>query len=559
VSRVSQLNTVQAICVMEDGASDHGIGAVGRRMFVPSGVWPRDIDGPAYFNPLTMAWVLDPPRITHGGGLLALGPGLGKTLITIALTMLKRGETLAAMDADPLSMCSVGTVVVVEEYLQSHWRDQIRLHAPGAAVGTRGHLYRPKPAAYVDFVVVDADTLLAAAAVSKLRINRLCYDEAHKLVRHAPRLHALKIAANAVWAITATPGHALYLSQHFDNITKVLDFPKLDPACAKFFPDRFNDLRAMIISGGGGVVTDDLLPNLVTTNTYVPINGADRRELDSIVAASHVDLADDRTLHDVIHAARRSSAYVREPPQNTNGLRAYARLPVVNKAGLFGADDDCSICYDAIRHPVAIACGHVFCYECATRFVTNECALCRVPFQAGDLRAVVSAVVSGPQPAPPAPGKSVWRFTTAVDAVLRAVRANEQRARAGKTIIFCDTAFVVPLSTHLRSSAGLGSLWFLSATSERRRNATITAFKADPSKRILVIDISLNAGLDLPCADNILFACLDPVSPDSHVFKQAVGRVRRLSQTSAQVRADILHFETYGAVKSYLLGRAAAV
>jgi hypothetical protein len=32
----------------------------------------------------------------------------------------------------------------------------------------------------------------------------------------------------------------------------------------------------------------------------------------------------------------------------------------------------------------------------------------------------------------------------------------------------------------------------------------IDLFKTDAAKRVLVIDIALNAGLDLPCADNII-------------------------------------------------------
>jgi hypothetical protein len=43
-----------------------------------------------------------------------------------------------------------------------------------------------------------------------------------------------------------------------------------------------------------------------------------------------------------------------------------------------------------------------------------------------------------------------------------------------------------------------------------RQETAIDLFKTDAAKRVLVIDIALNAGLDLPCADNIIFACREP-------------------------------------------------
>jgi hypothetical protein len=63
------------------------------------------------------------------------------------------------------------------------------------------------------------------------------------------------------------------------------------------------------------------------------------------------------------------------------------------------------------------------------------------------------------------------------------------------------------------------SLFYLEDMSRPTGDA-IDLFKTDAAKRVLVIDIALNAGLDLPCADNIIFACREPMS-DSHVFQQA--------------------------------------
>jgi hypothetical protein len=61
------------------------------------------------------------------------------------------------------------------------------------------------------------------------------------------------------------------------------------------------------------------------------------------------------------------------------------------------------------------------------------------------------------------------------------------------------------------------SLFYLEDMSDRRPRST-------SSKPTLQSECCyrhrLNAGLDLPCADNIIFACRTHV--DSHVFQQAV-------------------------------------
>jgi hypothetical protein len=545
-----QLNTLQAMNVMEDPTSLHGIRYVKNSSEKQIDIWPRDCPEPIYFAPLTLKFSVNPIRIEHTGGLLSLGPGLGKTLLVITHTMLKRAATLAKIKAAPMERCSVGTIVVADEYLHTHWRDQIALHAPRAKVGTIYNLTRPKPNSYVDFVILTLPGLLGLSGYFNMTINRICYDEAHSLASKVKNIDALPFKVDHIWAVTATPGHAKYLAQNFDNITKVLRFPAVHPVCSKYFPDAFNSLRNMIISGGGGVVTDSLLPNLITVNTHVPLNDHDLAELASIRSMPHVTL--DQFRISQISTAVRSSMAFNAPASHAdnNQLRPYTQLQVIGADNLF-ADDDCCICMEPMQQPVALPCNHVFCYGCMSGIVQHNCALCRVPFVLGSVKQVIHAAVEGPA-LPPVVIKSTWTFTSTVNAVSDAVEANEQRINSGKTIIFCDTDFVLPLSTHLRTAHGVQSLWYLEEATAQVKEEAIHRFKTDPTRRVLVIDIALNAGLDLPCADNIIFTCRDAISPDSHVFRQAVGRIRRISQASTTVRANILHFEKYETIRDIL-------
>jgi Rad3-related DNA helicase len=86
---------------------------------------------------------------------------------------------------------------------------------------------------YADFVIVTIHQLMDSASKSPLRMNRLCYDEAHVLAAKITKLQSqYHIPSNAdhLWAVTATPSHAKYLSENFGNITKVLVFRR-QPVC----------------------------------------------------------------------------------------------------------------------------------------------------------------------------------------------------------------------------------------------------------------------------------------------------------------------------------------
>jgi hypothetical protein len=264
-----QVNTLQAMRVMEDPESSHGLRHVRNSEELQTSIWPRDSPNPILFAPYTMSFSLQRANTEHTGGLLALGPGLGKTLIMIAHTMLKREEGMAKHRSDVMGRCAIGTIVVADPHLHTHWREQIALHAPSAVIGNDDSILRPRKQ-YADFVIVTIHQLMDSASKSPLRMNRLCYDEAHVLAAKITKLQSqYHIPSNAdhLWAVTATPSHAKYLSENFGNITKVLRIPAVNPVCCKYYPDTFNALRKMIISGGTDVVADSLLPKLITINT----------------------------------------------------------------------------------------------------------------------------------------------------------------------------------------------------------------------------------------------------------------------------------------------------
>jgi hypothetical protein len=59
-----------------------------------------------------------------------------------------------------------------------------------------------------------------------LRMNRLCYDSARTGGQDHKLQSQYHIPSNAdhLWAVTATPSHAKYLSENFGNITRCFVF-----------------------------------------------------------------------------------------------------------------------------------------------------------------------------------------------------------------------------------------------------------------------------------------------------------------------------------------------
>jgi hypothetical protein len=137
--------------------------------------------------------------------------------------MLKR-EGMAKHRSDVMGRCAIGPSSL-RILTSTHWREQIALHAPSAVIGTDDSIRRPRKQ-YAD-VIVTIHQLMDSASKSPLRMNRLCYDEAHVLAAKITKLQSqYHIPSNAdhLWAVTATPSHAKYLSENFGNITKVLLF-----------------------------------------------------------------------------------------------------------------------------------------------------------------------------------------------------------------------------------------------------------------------------------------------------------------------------------------------
>lgn len=252
-------------------------------------------------------------------------------------------------------------------------------------------------------------------------------------------------------------------------------------------------------------------------------------------------------------------------------------------------DIDCPICLCAIprEETVLTTCGHQFCMDCldadgrgrvrnermrlqgeAARGrpindeMTIRCATCRAPLRIlNDLKIInrSPAVAAAPpqqqrqdeeqekeqeeveaqeqqDPEQEQVGEDYSRFGSKVRCILEQIWAIQDREDAKKIIVFAQSHHLLHLIGDALASFGLPFVYVEGQYAQRN----IDRFRRDESIRVILLSSerrqqrSTIAGLDLPEA-NYIIAAHPPLGEDEECYqtmKQAIGRIRRIGQTS---------------------------
>lgn len=135
----------------------------------------------------------------HGGGVLSLAPGFGKTVLGLAFSAQLKVRTM---------------IIVHKEFLANQWRDRIKEFCPGATIG---RVQQDEMDTDKDFVIAMIQTLCVRehAPDDFDSIGLLIVDEAHHIGAAAFSQTMFKVAAKYTLGLTATP-------ERKDGLTDIL-------------------------------------------------------------------------------------------------------------------------------------------------------------------------------------------------------------------------------------------------------------------------------------------------------------------------------------------------
>jgi hypothetical protein len=171
-----QINTLQAMRVMEDPESSHGLRHVRNSEELQTSIWPRDSPNPSYSHRTRCHSLHNGPapdrRATRAGTRT-------RKAIMIAHTMLKREEGWRNTDRTSWG-CAIGpsSLRILTSTLAGTDRSS---RAFGCHRNRRQHPTTQKTFRHRDHTSADG-----LGFQSPLRMNRLCYDEAHVLAAKIP-------------------------------------------------------------------------------------------------------------------------------------------------------------------------------------------------------------------------------------------------------------------------------------------------------------------------------------------------------------------------------------
>jgi hypothetical protein len=197
-------------------------------------IWPRDSPNPILFAPYTMSFSANGPTL-HRRATRA-GTNRKDTDHDRAYDAQARGRDGETQIGRHGALC-------YQDHRRcgsspTHWREQIALHAPSAVIGTYDSIRRPRKQ-YADFVIVTIHQLMDSASKSPLRMNRLCYDEAHVLAAKITKLQSqYHIPSNAdhLWPSRLRLHMPSTYLRTSETSQRCFVF-RQTPCAAKYYPD----------------------------------------------------------------------------------------------------------------------------------------------------------------------------------------------------------------------------------------------------------------------------------------------------------------------------------
>lgn len=228
-------------------------------------------------------------------------------------------------------------------------------------------------------------------------------------------------------------------------------------------------------------------------------------------------------------------------------------------------NETCCICRDAMERPTLTPCQHMFCYECIQQSYEHDpqrrCPLCRTPAghdSLGKLNSLreltLTADTSGTiseeiwssvdhQGNPVSMPQDIFNkmFTVSGAKIIKLFEIIRQNTE--KYVIFTQYHCVLKLLVTLMELENINSVTIEGRMTPNQRAKNIESFQKSQNVRCFIMTTkTASVGITLTESSNIIF--MEPCI-DSHVRKQAIGRVLRIGQTKPVTVTTLITKDTF--------------
>tara|TARA_B110001450_G_scaffold243590_1_gene254958 strand:- start:8853 stop:11738 length:2886 start_codon:yes stop_codon:yes gene_type:complete len=536
---------------------------------------------------------LSQPNTTVRGGLLAQDVGMGKTVQMLALIATNKANG--------------PTLVVVPTTMLSVWMDEANKHVPSLSVvkfhGARRTRnmdeLRQSDVVLTTYRIVVNETQQHVPTIGAIRWGRIVLDESHEMrsVTSATTKAVCRLYAPYRWCISATPW-----PKGFVNAASMLAFWGVTP-----FDDVNSNVAVRNTSCITPSLLCDILSSTTwwqqkrhvrlnlpaVTNRSIELPHSSSVLYDQLRSSIVHRMEVDQSTPGINHLTRRLH-YMR-------WLRQAAIHPLLNRFSHYGfpateqtmhtetnsiqsfidtlgttnydqslrdliqswadGNERCAICMDAMDRPTVTPCHHMFCFECIQSSYQHDsmrkCPLCRTP--AGNSILHELSVEEPEQSNVP----STWYTSDAngqrvemdkctheslvalngthghkINRFIRLVKESTE-----KFVIFTRFHGAWKMVCDALQLAAISFVSIEGRMTPKRRATSIEQFQNNTDVRVFVMTTkTASVGITLTAGSHVVF--LEPCN-DTHIRKQAVGRVWRIGQ---QNPITVTTFKTLGTV-----------
>ncbi|KAL0457032.1 UNVERIFIED_CONTAM: DNA repair protein B [Sesamum latifolium] len=502
------------------------------------------------------------------GGILADAMGLGKTVMTIALILARRGrgtrvdqqvitegETKTehikiSQTTEASKKAKGGTLIVCPMALLGQWKDELETHSKPDSISVFVHYGGdraddPKVIAEPDVVLTTYGVLTSAykndsinSIFHQVEWHRVVLDEAHtiKSSKTQGAQAAFALSSYCRWCLTGTP-----LQNNLEDLYSLLCFLHVEPWCNWAWPILVlppTDIQVVVCEQSEAehdfygalfkrskVQFDQFVAQGKVLHNYANI-------LELLLrlrqCCNHPFLVmsrgDTQEYADLNKLARRFFQSHPDSTSQTGPSRAYVEEVVEGLRN--GENAECPICLESADDPVLTPCAHRMCRECLLSSwrspVVGLCPICRQVLRKTELITCPTASRFRIDI------EENWKESSKISKLLDCLEHIRNSHSGEKSIIFSQwTSFLDLLEIPLKRR-NFGFLRFDGKLAQKQREKILHEFAETKHKRILLMSLKAGGvGLNLTAASNVFL--MDPWWNPA-VEEQAIMRIHRIGQ-----------------------------